>query len=305
MKTESGQMIEMIEIRHVSRRFPGGVVALDDVSLTIPPGLYGLLGPNGAGKTTLMRILATLLVPDRGTVTVGDVDLCADPQAVRRLLGYLPQEIGFYRQLTGPEYLELVAGMKGLPRRSWASEVDRVLERVHLTDHPAKRIRQYSGGMKRRLGIAQALLGEPQIIIVDEPTSGLDPEERLHFRNLLTDLGQSRTVLLSTHIVADVESVCQNVAVLNRGRVVYDGPAAGMTALAGGRVWQLQMPGAEYERLRHTLRIVTTRRTPDGVSLRVLAPENPFGSGQPVAPSLEDGYLCLMGGGATEGAMPA
>jgi ABC-2 type transport system ATP-binding protein len=283
-----------IEIRHVTKRFLGGVVALDDVNLTIPTGMYGLLGPNGAGKTTLMRILATLLSPDRGTVTVGEIDLGADPQAVRQVLGYLPQEVGFYRQLTGPEYLELVAGMKGVPLARWREAVDDVLERTHLTDHRKKRIRQYSGGMKRRLGIAQALLGDPRIIIVDEPTSGLDPEERIRFRNLLNDLSGDRTVLLSTHIVADVESVCNNLAVLNRGRVIYAGTAAGMLEFARGQVWQVELPAAEYERLRHTLQIVASRRTEGGVQLRLIAPENPFGLGTPVEPNMEDGYLCLM-----------
>ncbi|HWI61204.1 MAG TPA: ABC transporter ATP-binding protein [Symbiobacteriaceae bacterium] len=295
-----------IEIRHITKRFLGGVVALDDVSLTIGSGMYGLLGPNGAGKTTLMRILATLLPADRGTVTVGDIDLAADPQSVRGLLGYLPQEIGFYRQLTGPEYLELVAGMKGVPRSRWNSDVAEVLERVHLTDHRGKRIKAYSGGMKRRLGIAQALLGDPKLIIVDEPTSGLDPEERVHFRNLLNDLAGDRTILLSTHIVADVESVCNALAVINRGRVVYSGSAAGLLAKADNRVWQLELPAGEYDRLRHTLQVVSSRRTQTGVQVRVLAPESPFGMAAPADPSLEDGYLCLMGAaGETERAVPA
>ncbi|MGE5673664.1 MAG: ABC transporter ATP-binding protein [Mycobacterium leprae] len=284
-----------IEIRHVTKRFLGGVVALDDVNLTIGPGMYGLLGPNGAGKTTLMRILATLLQPDQGTVTFGTIDPGRDPQAVRQLLGYLPQEVGFYRQLTGPEYLELVAGMKGVPRRQWAAQVQEVLERVHLADQRRKRIGQYSGGMKRRLGIAQALLGDPQVVIVDEPTAGLDPEERIRLRNLLADLSGNRTVMLSTHIVADVESVCNQLAVLNKGRVVYSGAAGGLPAMARGQVWQLELPGGEYERLRHTLQIVSSRRTETGVSLRVVSPENPFGTGTPLEPTMEDGYLCLMG----------
>jgi len=283
-----------IALTSVTKRFSGGVTALDRVSFTVTPGMFGLLGPNGAGKTTLMRILSTLLEPDQGSVAFGEIDLREDPQAVRRLIGYLPQELGFYRQLTGPEYLDLVAGMKGLSAREARPETARLLEQVNLAHQRKKRIGEYSGGMRRRLGIAQALLGDPQVIIVDEPTAGLDPEERLRFRNLLADLSAQRTILLSTHIVADVETTCERLAVLNRGHLLYAGPTEQLLEQADGQVWQLDLDAREFERVRHTLQIVSARRSGPDVSLRVIAGENPFGGAVRTEPTLEDGYLCLM-----------
>lgn len=286
-----------IQINGLQKLYPGNVKALDEISLTIPVGMYGLLGPNGAGKTTLMRILCTLMEPTAGSITVCGVDRLKEPEAVRRLIGYLPQEFGLYRRLTAPEYLDFVGAMKGLSAAERRSQVAEVLERVNLAHERKKAIGGYSGGMKRRLGIAQALLGQPQVLVVDEPTAGLDPEERLRFRNLLADLSTSRTVLLSTHIAGDIEASCQSVAVLQKGRLRFTGSLDQLIAEAKGRVWQLNLTAAEYERVRHSLKVVSARRTGDGVELRVLAPDSPLGAGAPLTPTMEDGYLCLTGEG--------
>lgn len=276
------------------KTYSKGVKALDSVSLTIPVGMYGLLGPNGAGKTTLMRILCTLLEPTAGRVTIAGVDRLREPQRVREIIGYLPQEFGFYRRLTAWEYLDFAAGMKGLPAGERRRQVDDVLDKVNLAHERSRPVGSFSGGMKRRLGIAQALLGDPKVLVVDEPTAGLDPEERLRFRNLLADLSANRIVLLSTHIVADIESACSALAVINRGRVRFTGSPSELISLAEGRVWSVEVSGADYERLRSQLKVVSSRRMAAGMALRVIARENPLGLGSPSAPTMEDGYLCLM-----------
>lgn len=288
-----------IRIEHLSKTYPapfsffGGrtpVAALSDVTLTIGVGMFGLLGPNGAGKTTLMRILCTLLEPTSGRIQVGAVDRLKDPQRVRRMIGYLPQEFGFFKRLTAREYLEFAASMKGVSPR----QIPTLLEKVNLAHETRKYVGTYSGGMKRRLGIAQALLGDPRVLVVDEPTAGLDPEERLRFRNLLAELSGERIVLLSTHIVADVESACSQVAVIDRGRVRFAGSPALLVQRAQGQVWQLNVDDAEYSRLQYQLQVISSRRTEQGVSLRVLARENPLGRGTPAAVTMEDAYLHLM-----------
>jgi ABC-2 type transport system ATP-binding protein len=286
-----------IQIEGLQKVYSGNVKALDNITLTIPVGMFGLLGPNGAGKTTLMRILCTLMEPTAGKITVAGVDRLKEPQRIRQLIGYLPQEFGVYRRLTAPEYLDFVGAMKGLSASERRVQVAEVLERVNLAHERRKAIGSYSGGMKRRLGIAQALLGQPQVLVVDEPTAGLDPEERLRFRNLLADLSTSRTVLLSTHIASDIEASCQSVAVLQKGQLRFTGSLDELIRQAEGKVWQLDLAAAEYEQARHALKVVSAKRTATGVSLRVLAPERPLGIGEPVAPTLEDGYLCLTGEG--------
>lgn len=283
-----------IAIQGLSKQFPGGVKALDEIDLTIPVGMFGLLGPNGAGKTTLMRILCTLLEPTGGQVTIGGVDRLQEPQRIRQMVGYLPQEFGLYRRLTAVEYLDFVGGMKGLSTAERGRQVPELLEKVNLTHECRKAVGGFSGGMKRRLGIAQALLGDPRILVVDEPTAGLDPEERLRFRNLLADLSGERIVLLSTHIVADIESACSALALIDKGRLRFTGTPEALVGQAEGQVWQLEVDGAAYERLRAGLRVISSRRNGTGMTLRVLARENPLGLGQPVVPTMEDGYLCLM-----------
>ena len=285
-----------IRLEGVTKTYSGGVRALDDLTLTIPRGMFGLLGPNGAGKTTLMRILVTLLEPTAGRITIAGIDRLREPHRVRQIIGYLPQEFGFYRRLTAREYLEFAAGMKGLPPAQRRRQVDELLVRVNLDRDARRPVGGFSGGMKRRLGIAQALLGDPRVLVVDEPTAGLDPEERIRFRNLLTELAGDRVILLSTHIVADVESACSALAVIDRGRLRFTASPGELARQAEGRVWQLTVPARDFERLRGGLRIVGARRVGDDMELRVLSAENPLGQGTPLAPTLEDGYLALMEG---------
>jgi len=285
-----------IRLEGVTKVYRGGVTALDNLTLTIPQGMFGLLGPNGAGKTTLMRILVTLLEPTAGRISIAGIDRLREPHRVRQIIGYLPQEFGFYRRVTAREYLDFAAGMKGLPPAVRRRQVDELLDRVNLSREADRPVGGFSGGMKRRLGIAQALLGDPRVLIVDEPTAGLDPEERIRFRNLLAELAGNRIILLSTHIVADVESACPSLAVIDGGRLRFVGSPGELARRAEGRVWQLELPAADYERLRPRLRIVGARRTGDSMELRVLDPENPLGQGRPLPPTLEDGYLALMEG---------
>jgi ABC-2 type transport system ATP-binding protein len=205
-----------ITITRLTKHY-GKVRALEEVSLQIGGGMFGLLGPNGAGKTTLMRIITTLVPPTAGKVSVGGADVMKDPGSIRQQLGYLPQEFGFYKSLNAYEMLDYIAVMKNIPPKQRKSQVNNVLEAVNLQNTALRRVGGFSGGMKQRLGIAQALLGDPQLLVVDEPTAGLDPEERIRFRNLLARLSRERTVLLSTHIVADIEASCSGMAVLDRG----------------------------------------------------------------------------------------
>ncbi|XSG77288.1 ABC transporter ATP-binding protein [Herpetosiphon llansteffanensis] len=227
-----------IQIRHLVKQY-GSYHALDDSSLSIGAGMFGLLGPNGAGKTTLMRILTTQLVPTSGDILVGGVDIEREPSAIRQQLGYLPQEFGFYQSLRAFAMLDYIAAMKNIPRAQRNQEIERVLHEVNLTSEAKRKLNGYSGGMKQRLGIAQALLGNPQLLVVDEPTVGLDPEERIRFRNVLARIAGQRTVVLSTHIVADIEASCSGVAVLRRGKLLLSGPPAEFVQAATGRVWQV------------------------------------------------------------------
>lgn len=284
-----------IEIRDLSKRYKGGVTALAGLTLTVPAGMFGLLGANGAGKTTLMRVLAGIVRPTGGTVRVGphDPTTAAGRRAVQRDLGYLPQDLGLYPDLSARSFLDYVGILKGLddaPARR--RRVGEVLDLVALGDVGRRRVGGFSGGMKRRLGIAQALLGDPGLLIVDEPTAGLDPEERLRFRNLLAGLGAERTVLLSTHIVDDIASSCRRLAVLARGRLVHAGDVTGVVDAARGRVWQVRLPpGVKPE---GDLTVVSSLHQGDHVLYRVVANSTYPIDGTPLAPTLEDGYLALM-----------
>jgi ABC-2 type transport system ATP-binding protein len=284
-----------IEITGLTKTYRGGTRALDGLDLTVPTGMFGLLGPNGAGKTTLMRILAGLLRPSGGRVLVGDHDLAtAGGRAeVKRVLGYLPQDLGVYPDLTAWEFLDYVALLKGIDDRTVRRRrVAELLAVVALSDVAKRRLKGFSGGMKRRIGIAQALLNDPRLLIVDEPTAGLDPEERIRFRTLLAQLAGDRTVLLSTHIVDDIAQTCRELAVLDAGRPVFRGTVADLTAVAEGRVWSVVTPGPEPEGGV----IVSVLPDPDGVRYRIVAPEPPTPDATPVAPSLEAGYLALRNG---------
>lgn len=282
-----------ITITDLSKTYRGGTQALTGIDLALPGGMTGLLGANGAGKTTLMRILTGTIRPSTGTITIGGHDLAstAGRSAVKRLLGYLPQELELYPDLTAREFLDYVALLKGIDdKTARRRQIDVLLERVALSQVAGRRVGGYSGGMKRRLGIAQALLGDPRLIIVDEPTAGLDPEERMRFRALLASLGENRTVILSTHILDDVAQTCGQVATLAAGRLVYHGPTVGLSEHATGRTYLITTAGPPPVG-DHA--VVNAQATPTGTTYRIVTNAPPPGA-VPAEPGLEDGYLALM-----------
>jgi ABC-type multidrug transport system ATPase subunit len=287
----------MLKIEGLEKTYPGGVRALRGVSLEAPAGMFGLLGPNGAGKTTLMKILATLLAADAGTARLDRLDLLADKDGARRSLGYLPQEFGLYPTLTAAQTLDYFARLKGVADgRERARLVEALLERVNLSAARAQRVGGFSGGMRQRLGIAQALIGRPRLIIVDEPTAGLDPEERNRFHNLLADAaGAESVVILSTHIVSDVSNLCARMAVIRHGEILS--ACTPREALAGleGAVWEATLPREEAAALKSRLWTISAQAAGGGTRLRVISPrERPGESFAPAAPTLEDFYLKLV-----------
>lgn len=284
-----------IELQNLTKAY-GRQIALRGLNLEITSGMYGLLGPNGAGKSTLMRILATLLSPSSGRALVAGHDVTRNQQEVRQLLGYLPQDFGLYKKLSAWEFLDLVGSLKGISGKvKRQQQMEQVLRQVNLWDRRKQRLGGYSGGMKRRIGIAQALLGDPRLLIVYEPTAGLDPEERVRFRNLLTELSGDRVVLLSTHIVGDIESSCNQLAVLRQGELAFSGSQQELTAKAEGQVWQVAIDERDLPRFKREGRIVSTRRDGSLLQVRMICGHNPLDAGEPVAASLEDGYLSIIG----------
>ncbi|XVQ07506.1 ABC transporter ATP-binding protein [Spirillospora sp. CA-255316] len=281
-----------IEISGLTKTYRGGVAALDGLDLVVPTGMFGLLGANGAGKTTLMRILAGLVRPTSGRVTVGGHDMStgAGRTAVQRGLGYLPQDLGVYPDLTARQFLDYLALLKGMDgRTARRRRVAELLEVVALTEDADRRLRGFSGGMRQRVGIAQALLADPQLLIVDEPTAGLDPEERIRFRTLLAQFAGRRTVLLSTHIVDDIAQTCREVAVLSTGRLIFRGTVDELTHHARGRVWSVITDGPPPAEGT----VVSALPHESGMRYRVVAPAAPGPQARPVEPGLEDGYLAL------------
>lgn len=290
----------MIEIQHLTKQYKKNELALDNINLTIEHGMFGLLGPNGAGKTTLMRILATVMPATSGDAMIGGFSLKKNPEAIRRKLGYLPQIFQLPPQLTATEFLDYCAVMKGINnKKERKQEILRLLEQVNLTDKQNRKIKTFSGGMKQRLGIAQALLGNPELIIVDEPTAGLDPEERVRFRNLLTRFSVNRTVILSTHIVADIESSCEQLAVLNHGKLIATGNTSDLTNYAEGKVWEVEIP-TDSQPFFNENQIISSRKTMNGYVHKVIAEMKPSDSATLLEPTLEDGYLALIGRGAND-----
>lgn len=284
-----------IAAQSLTKIYRGNIHALRGLDLTIPTGMFGLLGPNGAGKTTLMRILAGVLRPTNGTLRVGDYDAATEHgrRSIKRVLGYLPQDLGMYPDLSAYEFLDYVGILKGLDeRKARKRRVEQLLDMVALNDVAKRKLKTFSGGMKRRVGIAQALLNDPQLLIVDEPTAGLDPEERIRFRNLLADLGagNNRTVLLSTHIVEDIAQTCNNLAALRQGQVVFQGTLAELLSEARGKVWSLTTHGPKPE---GDMVIVSALSTGDGMQYRLVGDLRMAGA-QPVEPTLEDAYVWLM-----------
>ncbi|WP_021597002.1 MULTISPECIES: ABC transporter ATP-binding protein [Actinomadura] len=284
-----------IEISGLTKTYRGGVAALDGLDLVVPTGMFGLLGANGAGKTTLMRILSGLVLPTSGQVTVGghDMNTRAGRTAVQRGLGYLPQDLGVYPDLTARQFLDYIALLKGMDdRTARRRRVAELLEMVTLSGDADRRLRGYSGGMRQRVGIAQALLADPQLLIVDEPTAGLDPQERIRFRTLLSQFAGRRTVLLSTHIVDDIAQTCREVAVLAGGRLIFRGTAEELTYRARGQVWSVVTDGpAPAEGT-----VVSAVPHEAGMRYRIVAPTAPDPQAKPMEPALEDGYLAVTTG---------
>jgi ABC-2 type transport system ATP-binding protein len=286
----------MLSLQGVSKRFRAGNYGVRDLSLTLDGGVLGLLGPNGAGKTTLMQMIATVTRPTAGEIRFLGEDIVRRPETLRPRLGYLPQDFGTYGNLTAEEHLSYFAALKGVHARVRILDM---LERVNLHTVGRRRVGDFSGGMKQRLGIAQALINDPNLLIVDEPTAGLDPEERVRFRHLLTDLGHGKLVILSTHIVSDVEPLATRVAVLRQGRLIACDTPEALLEAARDRVWEATVPSEEYERLRGRVRVSTAVRKPEGMRVRMVAAEPPVSGATPAVPTLEDAFLDLMGEDAT------
>jgi ABC-type multidrug transport system ATPase subunit len=286
-----------LNVRGVSKTYANGVRALRDVSLTIPAGMFGLLGPNGAGKSTLMRILATLQEPDAGTVHLGGLDVVRDKDAVRRTLGYLPQEFGVYPKVSAEELLDHFALLKGIgERRARRQVVEALLRQTNLWEVRRQKLGGYSGGMRQRFGVAVALLGDPGLLIVDEPTAGLDPAERVRFLNLLAELGENSVVLLSTHIVADVAELCTRMAIIDRGEILLEAEPLGAMEEMRGRVWRSVIEKSALAELEREHAVVSTRLLAGRTVVRVLGGAAPGPGFQPAEPELEDVYFGAMAG---------
>jgi ABC-type multidrug transport system ATPase subunit len=284
----------MLKIEAVSKKFRAGNYGCRDISLELKSGVIGLLGPNGAGKTTLMQMLATVTRPTSGRITFDGVDIVARPNELRRRLGYLPQDFGVHENLTAVEFLTYFAALKGVHSKKRVTEM---LEMVNLHTAAQRTLGGFSGGMRQRLGIAQALINDPEFVIVDEPTAGLDPEERVRFRNVLSEIGFGKLVILSTHIVSDIESIATEIAVMKEGALLTIGAPETLLRAATGNVWKSVVPSEEFERLRTTLKISSAIRKPDGVHIRFVGPASAI-SATAVEPELEDAFLHLMNFGA-------
>ena len=288
----------MLKIEHLSHTYPNGTRALDDVNLEIPAGMFGLLGPNGAGKSSLMRCLATLQVPTAGSIHFGELDVLAQPEALRATLGYLPQDFGVYPRVSAETLLDHLAVLKGISGRGERREtVEALLQQVNLWEVRKKAVAGYSGGMRQRFGIAQALIGNPRLIIVDEPTAGLDPEERNRFNNLLSAIGEQVVVILSTHIVDDVTDLCPRTAILVGGRIVEAGTPIALIAALQGRIWQIGIDKSVLDDARARHAVIATRLRAGQTVIRVLSEEpmrSPDDGFEPVEAGLEDVYFATL-----------
>jgi ABC-type multidrug transport system ATPase subunit len=284
----------MLELLGVTKVYRGGRCAVDDVTLRLDTGLIGLLGPNGAGKSSLMRIAATVTRPSAGRILFRGQDVVARPDGLRTSLGYLPQDFTGYPKLSAREFLRYVAAAKGLRARPARARIDELLATVNLTEAARRPLGTYSGGMLRRVGIAQALLGDPAVLIVDEPTAGLDPQERVRFRNLLSELATDRVVILSTHIVSDVESVARDIAILAGGRLRARGTPEALIGAVTGHVWTAVVPAEALPEVQARFRVTRTTHRADGVLVRLLCPVRPFDAATAVDPDLEDAYLAAV-----------
>ena len=287
----------MLSIAGLAHTYPNGTRALDAVTLDIPRGMFGLLGPNGAGKSTLMRCIATLQVPTAGSIRFGDIDVLANPQALRKTLGYLPQDFGVYPRVSAADMLDHLAVLKGIAGGSERrTTVEALLQKVNLWDVRKKALASFSGGMRQRFGIAQALIGNPSLIIVDEPTAGLDPEERHRFLNLLAEIGEQVVVILSTHIVEDVSDLCQRMAILAQGRIVRAGAPLDLISELRGRIWRKLIDKRELEAHRAAHAVISTRLFGGRTIIHVLADSSPGAGFEPAQGGLEDVYFSTLPG---------
>lgn len=280
----------MLELHNVSKTFGRDVRAVDAVNLSLGPGLLGLIGHNGAGKTTLMQMIATLTRPTAGTIHFQGEDIVRRPDAIRHRLGYLPQDFGIYPNLSALEFMQYFAALKGL-RQAPEKRIGELLELVNLTDHAHRQAASFSGGMRRRLGIAQALLNDPDILVVDEPTAGLDPEERLRFRRLLSDLGMRKLVIMSTHIVSDVENVAGLLAIMRKGKLIACESPDAILDKARGTVWTASVEPGDYETLSARVHVLQAQRQGHAMQLRIAHPISPCSGAAPVEPSLEEALM--------------
>jgi ABC-type multidrug transport system ATPase subunit len=286
-----------LRIENLSKTYSNGVRALDAVSLSIPQGMYGLLGPNGAGKSTLMRILATLQTPDQGQVTMGGVDVLRDKDEVRRQLGYLPQDFGVYPRISAQEMLDHIALLKGITdRKQRAGLIEALLVRTNLYDSRKKALTTFSGGMRQRFGIAQALIGNPRLLIVDEPTAGLDPGERNRFYNLLAEVGENVIVILSTHIVQDVMELCTNMAIIHQGKVLFAGAPDQAVRGLEGRIWERSIAKADVKDYESRYRVISSKLIAGRPLIHVYSEEPPGDGFERVGAGLEDVFFTRIRG---------
>jgi ABC-2 type transport system ATP-binding protein len=286
-----------LRIEHLSKTYPNGVRALDDVSLTIPHGMYGLLGPNGAGKSTLMRTIATLQEPDSGQIWLGEIDVLRQKDEVRKRLGYLPQDFGVYPRISVQSMLDHLALLKGfVDRRERHEMVESLLVRTNLHQVRKKALSGFSGGMRQRFGIAQALIGNPQLLIVDEPTAGLDPGERNRFYNLLSEIGENVIVILSTHIVQDVMELCTNMAIIHEGRVLFAGVPEDAVGQLAGKIWRKSIQKPEVKEYEERYRVISSKLIAGRPLIHVYSAEPPGAGFQPVPADLEDVFFSRIGG---------
>jgi len=293
----------MLSIKNLTHTYPNGVEALKNVNLDIPKGMFGLLGPNGAGKSSLMRTVATLQQPSEGSIMFGDTNVLTEPDAIRRTLGYLPQDFGVYPRGSAYDLLDHLAVLKGITNgKERKAVVEGLLVQTNLFEVRKKKLATFSGGMRQRFGIAQALIGDPQLIIVDEPTAGLDPEERNRFHNLLSEIGEDVVVILSTHIVDDVSDLCPNMAIMAAGQIVSLGTPAGLTSELDGRIWKKIIEKEELEAHKNSHNVISNHLTVGKVSVRVNAAINPGADFEEARPTLEDVYFSAISESRKNGA---
>jgi len=284
-----------LTISNVSKTYPNGLKALSDISLTIGKGMFGLLGPNGAGKSTLMRTIATLQDPDTGSIKLGDIDVLQQKAELRKTLGYLPQDFGFYPKVSALNLLNHFAVLKGISNKGERKEiVEGLLQQTNLYDARKRNVSDYSGGMRQRFGIAQALLGNPRLVIVDEPTAGLDPMERNRFHNLLSEIGEQVIVILSTHIVDDVKNLCNRMVIMNKGRIMLDGTPAEAVASVEGKIWRSAIAKDEINDYRGRMQVISSHMSDGRLIIHTYADSRPGEGFEPVLAGLEDVYFSTI-----------